>query len=152
MGLEQLECPELLTFTPRDRSNDNLEGRLIRDRGYVVHKGAKGERPKIDPNSLDAVDVDTNTLNKRGRGYKFVVEPHLYGHGKQHHISNLGMFENVMFLYPVVVILTMLIAMWCFCPPIRRLFPFQATDCRARTRNFTQRTYRRLQGDQYYHV
>merc|ERR1712062_186258 len=141
-NMKQLECPEMLSFTPRDRSNDHLGERDIRHRGYVIHKGAKGEKPKIDPNAMtmNGKEVESGPIPQRGNGYKFVVEPHLYGHGKHHNASNLGMFENVMFLYPFVVIVTMMIAMWCFCPPIRRLFPCQfSRNCRARTRNFTQR-------------
>merc|ERR1719300_1301086 len=105
----------------------------------------------LDHGIGEVVDSALNQ-NQKGSGYKFVVEPHLYGHGKHNRISNLGMFENVMFIYPFVVIITMLIAMWCFCPPIRRLFPCQCGNWRARTRHFTQRTYRRIQGDEYYHV
>jgi len=83
-------------------------------------------------------------------GYKFVVEPHRYGHVDPLREGELGLFEDVMFFYPFAAIAVLLIAMYCFCAPIRRLIP--CGHCGAKNNHISYRTHSRIRGDRYYHV
>jgi len=147
-NLQQVECPEMLSFEARARSDSAESDRAARHRGYLVHNGPKMGR-QIGA-SGDVQGADSKAKGKHSTKYKFVVEPHLYGHADPMEPGQLGMFEDVMFYYPVAVIAVLLAAIYCFCAPIRRLIPLR--QCRLRTRLFSQRTYRKMKGDQYYHV
>ena len=143
--LQQLQCPEMLSFTPRDRASGPLDD-------GVPQKEAKRARPTEPPlgRKEDAVIPEDGGVSSKGNGYKFVVEPHLYGHAAPLREGELGVFENVMFLYPFLVIAVLLGAMYCFCAPIRRLIP--CGQCRLWTKYISQKTYRKIKGDRYYHV
>lgn len=152
----KVECPELLSFTPRDRSDDEIGDLNSGHRGRVIPESIQRAQSRnvADFDELEDSVLRSNVIppkvNSKVNGYKFVVEPHLYGHSDSMNEGELGMFGNVMFWYPLLVIVVLVVAMYCFCPPIRRLLPCR--DCGLKTRHSMKKTYRKIKGDQYYHV